>query len=165
MAYNCHWMSAEPGSKAPASVCADARTIFCWPSRRLCSARVWCRRSPRPHVGFQPVGCILAAPGTKWRRVAEKRASRVDARRRSAGPDRCGRFSKRRVCRFGVQTHSIVGRGAYTRQVLAMLSIRSRGKDPSLIKRWTTTDEETGRADSLFFQYDERGGANLGGPN
>jgi hypothetical protein len=30
----------------------------------------------------------------------------------------------------------------------------------NVVKRWTATDEETGRADALFLQYDKRGGSN-----
>lgn len=33
------------------------------------------------------------------------------------------------------------------------------------IKRWTSRDKETGRADVLFFQYDKHGGANRDGSN
>jgi hypothetical protein len=29
-----------------------------------------------------------------------------------------------------------------------------------IVKRWTAVDEETGRADALFLQYDKRGGSN-----
>ena len=33
------------------------------------------------------------------------------------------------------------------------------------IKRWTAQDPETGRASALFFQYDEKGGANFDNSN